>query len=154
MRRVPEFWAWLVYQGNSGNIKIPVEVYDELTDKTTPKVDRDELSLWADQPEVKDALLFDEDSEPDLVARVTYGGYTPNPTDSEIFKMGADPFLISYALTSINNRTIVTVETSKPSRKRANKHIPDVCATLGVRCIDTFRLLDELDFRTDWQSNL
>ena len=32
-----------------------------------------------------------------------------------------------------------------------HRHIPDVCATLGVRCIDTFKFIDELDFTTDWR---
>ncbi|MEJ1354792.1 MAG: DUF4411 family protein, partial [Candidatus Sedimenticola sp. (ex Thyasira tokunagai)] len=25
--RVPEFWDWLVHQGETGNIKVPVEIY-------------------------------------------------------------------------------------------------------------------------------
>lgn len=66
---------------------------------------------------MKKALLFDEDAEPDFVARVTYGGYTPNPTDDELMKMGRDPFLISYALKDIENRCVVTTEVSKPKRE-------------------------------------
>ena len=28
--RVPEFWEWLEYQGESGIVKVPLEVYEEL----------------------------------------------------------------------------------------------------------------------------
>ena len=153
-QRVPEFWAWLVYQGTLSNIKLPVEVYDELADKTTKQEDRDELTSWINDADVKEALLLEEEAEPDRVARVTYGGYTPNPTDAEIEKMGADPILVSYALSDVENRTIVTVEKSKPSRQGANRHIPDVCNSLNIRCINTFRLLDELDFSTNWESKI
>ncbi len=30
--RVPEFWDWLVFHGQQGNIKIPIEVYEEFAD--------------------------------------------------------------------------------------------------------------------------
>ena len=72
-------------------------------------------------------MLFEEEVEQDLVARITYGGYLANPTDDELEKIGRDPFLISYALKDIKNRCIVTTESSKPSRLGANRHIPDVC---------------------------
>lgn len=87
---------------------------------------KDALATWADQVEVKDALLFDEQAEQDLVARITYGGYVANPTDDELEKIGRDPFLLSYALKDPKNRCIVTTEASKPPRKGANCHVPDV----------------------------
>lgn len=80
--RVPEFWEWLVFQGREGKAKIPRQIYEEL------KVKEDELTVWAKHSEVKEALLFTEEAEPDLVSRITYGGYLANPTDDEIKKMG------------------------------------------------------------------
>lgn len=28
--RVDEFWEWLIHHGEQGNIKIPIEIYEEL----------------------------------------------------------------------------------------------------------------------------
>ncbi|MCB1802287.1 MAG: DUF4411 family protein [Gammaproteobacteria bacterium] len=148
--RVPEFWDWLVFQGLSGNIKIPIEMYEEFSDTRDKIGQMDELASWAEAKDVKDALLLGEEAEQDLVARITYGGYVANPTDDELIKMGRDPFLLSYALRDLTNRCVVTTESSKPSRQGANRHVPDVCATFGIRCINSFRMIRELDFSTGW----
>jgi hypothetical protein len=154
MDRVPEFWSWLVHQAGLENIKLPQEIYDELADKSTVKADRDELAVWVDHSEIRPVILLGEEPDMDHVSRVTYNGYTPNPTDADLIKMGADPILVSYALRDIGNRTVVTTEGSRPSRRGANRHVPDVCEVLGVRCINTFQLLKELDFRTNWEALL
>lgn len=149
--RIPEFWDWLVFQGKEGNIKIPIEIYEEFKDKEDSEGNKDSLALWAEQEEVRTALLLIEDAQPDHVARITYGGYVPNPTDDELVKIGRDPFLISYGLLDSNHRTIVTTEVSKPSRTRANRKIPDVCNDFDIRCINNFQMLRELDFTTNWK---
>ena len=145
--RVPEFWDWLIYHGRSGNIKIPIEIYRELYGQ---KGKKDELVTWAKRAEVKKTLLLKESAEPDLVSRITYGGYLPNPTDDEIKRMGNDPFLLSYALRDPENRCVVTTEVSKKSKKGAGAKIPDVCEKFDIRCIDSFQLIRELDFKTSW----
>lgn len=150
MSRVPEFWDWLVHQGENGSIKIPVEIYEEFLDTKSKDNEKDELSRWAELENVKSALLFQEQSVPDLVARITYGGYTANPTDNELVTIGRDPFLISYALADIDNRCIVTAEVSKPSRTGPNRHVPDVCRDFKIRCINGFQLIHELNFSTSW----
>ena len=148
--RVPEFWEWLVYHGEQENIKIPIEVYEEFSDTKDQDGKKDELASWAEQEEVKQALLLNEDAEADLVARITYGGYVANPTDDEIVKIGRDPFLMSYALKGLENRCIVTTENSKPSKQGANRKIPDVCKGFKIRCINNFQMFRELDFSTNW----
>jgi len=150
--RVPEFWSWLVHQGQQGTIKIPVEVYEEFADTKDKDGNKDALATWAYQVEVKEALLFEEEAEQDLVARITYGGYLNNPTDDELEEIGRDPFLISYALKDHQNRSIVTTENSKPSRMGANRHIPDVCNSFGIRCINNFELIREINFSTSWNT--
>lgn len=148
--RVPEFWEWLIFQGQEGNIKIPIEVYEEFSDTKDADGNKDTLAMWAEQVEVKHALLFEEEAEQDLVARITYGGYLANPTDEELKKIGRDPFLLSYALKDVKNRCIVSTEISKPSRLGANRHLPDVCRDFNIRCINNFQLLRELNFSTSW----
>ena len=41
---VPEFWSWLVFQGQQGKIKIPIEVYEEFSD-TKDKLESELLQL-------------------------------------------------------------------------------------------------------------
>lgn len=149
--RVPEFWEWLQHQGEIGNIKIPVEVYEEFEEARKADGERDELAEWAADAAVKSALLLDEEVNPALVSQVIAAGYCPDPTDQEIETMGRDPFLVAHALADSENRTVVTTEVSKPTKRRANRKIPDVSGNMGVRCINNFQLLRELDFRTGWK---
>jgi hypothetical protein len=88
MDRVPEFWSWLVHQAGLENIKLPQEIYDELADKSTVKADRDELAVWVDHSEIRPVILLGEEPDMDHVSRVTYNGYTPNPTDADLIKIG------------------------------------------------------------------
>ena len=144
IRRVPEFWDWLVYMGEQGRVKVPQEVYEKVTDADDDLANR----LKAN----RGAMLLMEDVDPQRIDRVVSEGYAADLTDDEIEKLNEDPFLIAYALADIENRCVVTTEQSKPTRQRANRHIPDVCDDLGVRCHNTFQLIDELDFRTDWNT--
>ena len=79
--------------------------------------------------------------------------YADDLTEDEVEKIGRDPFLIAYALADAQGRRVVTTERSRTSRIRANRHLPDVSRDFNVRCINTFDLIRELDFRTDWRSN-
>ena len=83
------------------------------------------------------------------MAYVTEQGYARDLADDEIEKIGSDAFLIALAFADAGNRCVVTTESSKPSRTRANRHVPDVCRDLDVDCIDTFQLIRRLDFRTN-----
>ncbi len=148
--KVPEFWDWLKYHGEQGSIKIPCEIYEEFSDTRNKDGMRDDLAEWAADSQVKDALLFDEEVDPDLVSRITYGGYLPNPTDENLIKMGSDPFLIAYALADKNNRCVVSGEVSKPSAQGANRKVPDVCDKFDIKSMHYFKFFRTLDFSTNW----
>ena len=60
-------------------------------------------------------------------------------------------FLVAYALVDIQKRSVVNAERSKPSSSRSNRKLPDVRNDFNVRCINTFTLIQELDFRTGWR---
>ncbi|MGO7624245.1 DUF4411 family protein, partial [Rhizobium ruizarguesonis] len=49
-----------------------------------------------------------------------------------VVQIGRDPFLIDYAMANRAERTIVTVEASKPKTQRANRRISDVCNDLRI----------------------
>lgn len=145
--RIPEFWEWLEHHGNQGTIKIVIEVYEEI------KLGTDDLATWTKQDRVQQSLLFDEEVDPEHVADVVNRGYAPDLRDDEIGKIGRDAFLIAYAVAGSGDRTVVTTEVSKPGRQRANRHLPDICRSLGVPCCNTFELTRALDFSTSWRSD-
>jgi len=146
LNRVPEFWEWLVHHGNEGSVKMPIEIVEEIRDGT------DALARWLSESDYLDALCLGEEAEVGLVQRVINEGYASDLADHEVEKIGSDPFLISYALRSRADRCIVTTEVSKPSRQRANRHLPDVCTQFGILWMDSFKLVRALDFYTTWQS--
>ena len=146
---VPEFWAWLTHQANNNNLKIPMECYEEILDGSNEK-GRDLLYDWVRTEEIKKAILFDEQVDAVLAQQVVELGYAGNLTDIELEQIGQDPFLIAHALKSIDQRVVVTTEVSKPTKKRQNRHIPDVCGTFGITCIDPFKMYKALGFSTRW----
>ncbi len=146
---VPEFWDWLAHQGEAGNIKMPIETFEEVKDGSND-ADKDLLYAWVQDDASKAAILFDGDVEPRLVQQVT-AQYAPDLTDDELEAIGRDPFLIAHALADPGNRCVVTTEVSKPTWKRQNRKIPDVCRDAGVQCCDTFTMLRALQFSTRWR---
>ncbi len=144
LRRFAIFWQWLCHNGSAGILKIPMEQFEEIVAGTGELVD------WLNEQENKKALLFHEESDPGLVAAVTARGYAADLNESELATVGRDPFLIAHAFAASSERCVVSFETSAPSKLRANRKVPDVCVTLGVRCVTLFDLIKELDFTTDW----
>jgi hypothetical protein len=143
--RVPEYWDWLIFNGENKKIKIPLEIYEEITQGN------DALSEWAKTPQTKTALLFQEEVDQGAVQWITYQGYGSDLDDVDIEKIGRDPFLISYARQEISSRCIVTTEVSKPNKNGSNRHIPDVCDQLQILWCDPFEMYRRLDFRTNWR---
>jgi hypothetical protein len=147
INQVPEFWTWLLHQGESGVIKMPLEMYEEVLEG---RKEGDELLAWVKNDVHRAALVFDEACKVELVQRVVKEGYADDLTDDEVEKIGRDPFLISYGLVRPEH-CIVTTEISKPSKQRHNRHVPDVCATLNVNCCGPWDLNRKLGFKTGWE---
>lgn len=102
--------------------------------------------------ENSETLVLGEEATVELVSRVTEEGYANDLTDVEIEKIGRDPLLVAYALVDRHNRSVVTTEHSSPKKQRANRKLPDVCIDFNVVCINTFALIQRLDFHTDWRA--
>ena len=141
VKRVPQFWEWILAQAKAGRIKLPDEIHGEVIEGRG-----DDLVDWIKLKDVKQSLVFDEEPDIELVNRVVADGYAPDLTEAELEAVGHDPFLIGYALVEPDTRCVVTTERSKPRKQRQNRKIPDVCLDLGVRSIDTFQLIRDLDF--------
>jgi hypothetical protein len=137
--RIPQFWSWLVDMAATNVIKVPRMIFDEVKPSTGPLAD------WLRQAHVKDAIVLDEPVDMNRVRLVLAHGYAPDLDDVEIEEIGKDPFLIAAALAS-PERVIVTREVSKPTKRRAERRIPDVCNVFGVPVITDFRLYRTLNF--------
>jgi hypothetical protein len=144
---VPEFWDWVLHCAANGTIAMPLETFEEVRGGADAK--RDLLNEWVCRDDVEETLVLKEEVDPNAVAAVT-NAYAPDLNDNEIDQLGRDPFLIAYGLVDCTGRCIVSNEVSKPSKKRANQKVPDVCQKVGVPCCDTFAMLRRLGFRTGW----
>lgn len=139
--RVPQFWEWLYLRAAAGDVKMPFEIFSEVYRG------KGALPEWLSDTSVQEALILDEEVSAANFQDVIDRGYAPDLTDEELEQIGADPFLVSYALSAPAMRTVVTKETSRPKAKRQNRKLPDVCTDFGVRWITDFVLYKELDFR-------
>tara|TARA_R110000823_G_scaffold43963_2_gene113962 strand:+ start:4645 stop:5160 length:516 start_codon:yes stop_codon:yes gene_type:complete len=149
MVRVPEFWGWVLHHAENGGLKMPFETMDEVKGGAEAM-----HAQWLKSSVVKNRLLLDEEVDSDLVADIVDNGYAPDLSEVEVEKLGADPFLISYALADKANRVVISNERSRPKATRANRMIPDVCKNFDVQCYDVYRLLKDLNFSTDWRSRV
>ena len=139
--RIPQFWAWLTSLGESGIAKVPYEIYGEIA------ISNGALHDWLTDSEIAKKMVLNQQVDPSHLNRVLTAGYAPDLDDSEIEEIGQDPFLIAYALPIAGDTTVVTREISAPSKQRANRRVPDVCRTFGVRSINDFELYRELEFK-------
>src|SRR5688572_13159183 len=90
---VPEFWNWLIHHGAAGQIKMPIEVFEEVKDGRRDD-GRDLLFDWIQARTSRAAILLVEDVNEDFVRQVLDVGYATDLSDDEIDQIGRDPFLI------------------------------------------------------------
>ena len=137
--RIPQFWSWLLEMARANTVKMPRQVFDEVTPAQGPLAD------WIKQAHVREALILNEPTDLARVQLVLESGYAPDLNDVEIEEIGKDPFLVAAAWAG-PDRVVVTREVSRPSRTRANRHLPDVCAGFAIPVMTDFALFRVLNF--------
>lgn len=140
--RIGPFWEWLRGMAEADRVKLPREIYDEVAKSP------DLLGQWLRHPDVRKAIILAEQTDGAAVAEVIAKGYAPDLNDVELETIGRDPFLVAAAMGGAP-RVVVTREVSSPKKQRANRKVPDVCATMGVASINDFELWRVLDFRIE-----
>lgn len=134
----PDYWKVLIELGNQGTIFIPEVVYEEIT-RT-----EDDLSKWLKGSKIPIKKI----SEPVTICLQKI--YSNNPThqnlvDNTKARSLADPWVIAHALHE--NATVVTKE-EKVTALSSNKiKIPNVCDNMGIKWINDFQFIDELDIK-------
>ena len=143
----PGFWEWLITQNTAGKVVSIDKVKGELLKK------EDELSAWAKN---LDESFFLKSDHPDMISSlkevsewIKDKGYSFK--EAEIFRRSADFYLVAYVVANrryalVDRYTIVTEEKREDKNKKSKKvKIPDVCDGLGIRVIDTFEMLREME---------
>lgn len=159
IKRVPEYWEWLLYKAEKGNIKIPFEIYQELSDPDKKFQEKDDLAQWLETEANKALLLLEEDIDSEalncVLEEYTWDSktkaYGEKLSEDELDVIENDAILVSYAHMK-ENRCVVTLEMPRPSKKRHNKKIPDICNGLNIAWCDPFKLNRELNFSTNWKN--
>lgn len=138
---VSTFWSELGIKAQEGRILSIDRVSDELDPNNT------ELKRWADE----DFQRFEQTSHYDvlqaygLINRWAHNQDYKDSAKAEFSELrNADAWVISYALAK--KLVIVTEERLKLDAKKRIP-IPNVCKAFGIRCIDTFAMLRELEIR-------
>lgn len=147
---VPEFWTWLRHHGDAGNIKMPLEIYQEIKDGSTSN-EKDELFAWANEKGNKQSILLADTVDANLVTAVMANGYSLSLNEVQLQAIGQDPFLVAHALKDRANRCVVTNEVSAPLAAVQNRKIPDACNSVGVTYCTPFQMMEKLDFKTGWK---
>jgi uncharacterized protein DUF4411 len=141
LKRIPQFWTWLLKLADADTVKLPYEIFNEIA------ISKGELKDWITAPDHSKKLKLGAHVSPALLQKVISEGYADDLNESELEQIGQDPFLVAYAIPYGPSVTVVTREVSKPSKKRHNRKVPDVCKQFGVNCISDFELFRELDFK-------
>lgn len=134
----PDYWKILVELGKNGKIFIPELVYEEIV-RT-----EDDLSKWLKGSKIP----INKISEPVTICLQKI--YAADPThknlvDNTKARSLADPWVIAHALHE--NATVVTKE-EKVTALNSNKiKIPNVCDNMGIRWINDFQFIEELDIK-------
>ena len=121
--------------GIQEKIFIPELVYEEII-RT-----EDDLSAWLKK---SDIAIREIDEQ---VTKCLQSIYSNNPlhkllVDNIKSRSLADPWVIAHALNE--NATVVTKENKKTALNTKRIKIPNVCDNMGVRWINDFMLIDEL----------
>lgn len=139
MHICPGYWTWVLRANASGEVASIDSVKKELRDGN------DNLAEWV---KGNSHLFIDESDDPtqaaftEVAEHVASLAHTMNPGALEDFLAKADPWLIAKA--RVLDAVVVTHEQSNPSIRRKFT-IPNVCDHFGVKCLDTFELLDKLE---------
>lgn len=134
----PDYWKILVELGKNGKIFIPDLVYEEIV-RT-----EDDLSKWLKGSKIP----INRISEPVTICLQKIYAADPihvNLVDNTKARSLADPWVIAHAL---HENAIVVTKEEKVTAPNSNRiKIPNVCDNMGIRWINDFQFIDELDIK-------
>jgi hypothetical protein len=134
----PTYWDVLDDLGAKGQLFVPSWVAEEIhrTD--------DDLSKWLMKSRIKVRQVSEEVT---LKVREVFAKDKRHEllVDNTKQRSLADPWLIAHAM--VENACVVSKESKSTAAHNKKVKIPDVCEAMGVRCIDDFRMIEELGIK-------
>ncbi len=134
----PDYCKILVELGKKGKIFIPELVYEEIV-RT-----EDDLSKWLKGSKIP----INKISEPITICLQKIYAADPihkNLVDNTKARSLADPWVIAHALHE--NASVVTKEEKVTALNSKRIKIPNVCENMGIRWINDFQFIEELDIK-------
>ena len=143
----PAYWQWLIKLAQEGEMASTTEIRSEITKDDTEQ--QRALLAWVhgDGKELFQKITYSQDDIHEVSQWVRAGeAYRESAMDD--FMKSADPYLVAEALARGRSTTIVSREvTGNPhSAPKGTQHkvkLPDVCAGVGIRCIQPYEMLRE-----------
>jgi len=132
----PDYWEILNELGHKGKIFIPEMVRTEIT-RT-----EDDLANWLKKCKIP-IQKIDESVIECLQAIYSSNPLHKNLIDNTKARSLADPWVIAHAIRE--QATVVTKEEKVTALNSTKIKIPNVCENMGVRWINDFQLIEELD---------
>jgi predicted nucleic acid-binding protein len=134
----PSYWEILQELGTQEKIFLPQMVLEEIT-----RTD-DDLSGWLKQSKIPIRKIDEPVTE--CLKRI----YEVNPShkflvDNIKQRSLADPWVIAHALNE--NAIVVTKEAKEIAINTKRIKIPNVCENMGIKCINDFQLIEELNIK-------
>lgn len=134
----PDYWNILIELGKQEKIFIPELVYEEIA-RT-----EDDLSKWLKGSKIP----IDKISE--SVTICLQNIYATKPEHKKLVdnirgRSLADPWVIAHAMDK--NAIVVTKENKETALNSKRIRIPNVCDNMGIKWMDDFQLIEELDIK-------
>ena len=138
----PSYWDVLDKLGREGRIFLPQLVYDEIT-RT-----EDDLSRWLKASKIPKRILDVQITEcwKDILA---VNPIHKNLVDNNRNRSLADPWVTAHALRE--NACVVTKEEKITAPNSTKIKIPNVCSNIGLRCMNDFEFILELNLKFNCQ---
>lgn len=134
----PDYWEILIELGKQDKIFIPEYVSEEIV-RT-----EDDLAMWLKGSKIPIKKVSEQ------VANCLKTIYSSNPihqnlVDNTKARSLADPWIIAHALHE--NATVVTKEEKVTALNSVKVKIPNVCDNMGIRWINDFQFIDEINIK-------
>jgi predicted nucleic acid-binding protein len=134
----PDYWEILNELGKQHKIFVPEYVFEEIV-RT-----EDNLSKWLKNSEIPVKKVSEQVAN---CLKTVYSSNTShiNLVDNTKARSLADPWVIAHSIHE--NATVVTKEEKVTAINSSKIKIPNVCDNMGVRWINDFQFIDELDIK-------
>jgi Domain of unknown function (DUF4411) len=134
----PDYWKLLNELGEKGRILLPRKVEEEILHT------EDKLAVWLKSSKIS---ILDIDGD---VTRCLKEIYDANPlhrylVDNTKQRSLADPWIIAHA--KKEGACVVTKEGKVSDQNSSRIKIPNVCENMGIRWIDDFQFVHEVNIR-------